>query len=329
MQNSNEDINEAPAFLLKAEPPYMVLINDNMQGKDLRCSCGTVYTWLDPNNSLLIDMKKDPIISEFLMRRYKYDTSRDNTDCNRSNEINEYDYRRRSPSYHSHSRHRDYYNSPRHSRSRYSESRSPSPYYEYRHSYHRRHRRSSRSRSRSHSSHMRWSYYESPPLQVPPIIMQQQQPPIQALPSVQIQQQQEQQQQQVGSRQKPLELSELENKYKGRTMEEVGEETLVNEVLEYNKRNGLTTNINIIREKVHGEMEKNRVLLRIEKILEYCKKCSLSKIQSLYEETYGEKIDSTRFLGYKKLGKCLQIYGFTLKPIPDDTIVFPTYRSWF
>lgn len=301
MEHSNEDIN-APNIIPNAPQPYTIFIDPNMTGKELRCNCSIVFTWLDSNNTLISNIKDNPVISEYLMRKYKYDTSKDNVGHDNVNESNDRRHYRRSPSYHSHSRDRDYQYSSRHSRSRYDYSHSPSPYSR---SHHHKHR--SYSRSRSRRSHSRKSFYDAAPL-------------IQQQPIENIQRQHPQ---------KPLLLTELEDKYAGKTMNEVGEDILVNEILNYNTRNGLNTDINAITKQVRFELVKNKVLVRIEMILEYWKQCSLSKIPSFYEDIYKEKIESTRDLGYKKLSKCLQLYGFKLKPVPDDTMVYPTYRKWF
>lgn len=58
-------------------------------------------------------------------------------------------------------------------------------------------------------------------------------------------------------------------------------------------------------------------------------KCPLSRISSLYEEKYGEKLDLQKDLGFKKLSKCLDTYGFKQQPMVNLTIVTPSNRIWF
>lgn len=123
-------------------------------------------------------------------------------------------------------------------------------------------------------------------------------------------------------------------------MDDVGKEQLIRDVQEYNRDKGLNSDYEAVEHTVDYQMTKNRVLLRLEFIVRkyihlyniFCystEQCPLSRISSLYEEKYGEKLDLQKDLGYKKLSKCLETYGFTLQPMQNLTIVSPSNKKWF
>lgn len=138
----------------------------------------------------------------------------------------------------------------------------------------------------------------------------------------------------------PRPINELGFKYPGKTMDDVGREQLISDVQEYNRDKGLNSDRDAVEHSVDYQMTKNRVLLRLEwivtkyiylyNILYYSTdQCPLSRISSLYEEKYGEKLDLQKDLGYKKLSKCLEMYGFKLQPMQNLTIVTPSKKIWF